>query len=1829
MAVNIPVVIDIDKAFEEAASRVNSSMAPLQRAMDQNALAIRLHVDDTRVMMVKDILSDSTLSAKQLNTSLSEIDAKIMKAASHGGFDLANGLKESEKIMLQAAGALEAKIHGVRDSSAVMSRIFAANINKTKIKIQELSAQLDALTRKQNFNVKKISSMELAPKGTGKTFEKTKAQIESVNQELIATKNYLGSLEIELAKVSKSGISAATSIAAMKTPAMELAEQWRVGATYVDRYNASLGVANSKLLMLIKSSLSLVAIHSAVSFIRNVRNVTAEFEMQRVALGGIIQDTERAESLFKQLKAAAIQSPFEIKDLVTFTKQLSAYRIETENLFDVTMRLADISAGLGVDMNRLVLAYGQVRAASVLRGQELRQFTEAGIPLVELLAEKFRKLGREGTTTADVFELISKRAVPFSMIEEIFRDMTDAGGIFYKMQEKQSETLKGQWMKLKDALSIMYDEIGNTKVVHDAMTSLLRYSMQLLQNWRELGRTIGVVVSAFVAYKIAVINARIAASALTATEMAQVSALQLNVVGRSRLIASLFGETAATKAQIFFGNLYVKAKTKEMMATNLFTRALWRMNAALLSNPYAIAIAGIVALIAVIGRLISSSKEATVSVDGLQKQLTNFDKVDSHAKDVNALCDAYDKLAQKANRTKDEEEKLTRITNELTKSYPDAIKGVDEHTKALKVDTKAIRKRNDAIRESLKLELERDVKNAEKTLKQYQSEYDRIGTTLEKGTITKMAYGGVWEETITEAERSKLNARLLWLADQIKQFQKAVNSAEDSMKKFKQEVSSFDVPLPEFFGDDWRLRLASYSTFLEGAIKATKAFTPDQIRQFKSLEDGIGEAIKQYQELEKSVTFYTNALANATDAEKKQLSTTLNNTKSLRDMYADIITYYNAWYLLQKSKSAYSGKDPFVEQIQNRIKFMKDFKKGYDDLNAYLSSTEALDIQSGIMFGRGQSLGLSKEEQNRAAEGLSEWYEDMIKKVQQRMRAKGAKGVTVNDLLGLSIPEANKQLRALQQLLQQLWDAKTDFDTDQKKKDLEKAIATLAEEVKRTETAKNFYNDILGLTGDTDMAATMSIAVYGDTGADFRDKIKEQLQDAFVIEPQKVEADNLNVEEVQREIDKAINTGDYGALAKYLKYVEDKYKGTAANIVNNWQKENAELAKGYDKLLLKYDEIERKRVDVTQKAAKDRETIQKGLNLELAGLQKEYEDALPQASSPMAKSALKAAYDMAVKQAQERAKGATEAIDREEKMELYKLSHDYRMFFSSINVLSEQTARAIRATVREQLADQYLAGDITLEQYERSLRELDERYKKYENRKGFLYTYLMGGVEGAVNLKKELADDMKAVAKEIEDAESPFAVPEASQEFIDHISELYGKKIFDGAEIESYEDLVKQSGEDTKKMAKAITDASNNLRENAEATSQGWGWAAFWVTNVSTLIQELGQFNTELDEASPAWLDAVASLATWTLGRTDDAFDRLSALNEKATSGFQKLQQGNIVGAIADNVRGLIDFWGPNMRRINARIKEQEHLLEELSYSYDRLRDAEESAFGADYISNYEARLKALQAEQTAYQRQAELERDKGKKRDKDKIRDYEKSARDVADQIAEMQGEVAQKLLGTDLSSAARDFASSWIEAYKEFGSTTDAIKAKFNDMLQNMVIESLAARVVEQQLSPIFDEIDRLATEGGELSIVDAKVIADKAQVAVGTINTGMTNLMNALSAAGMNVRTMGSGLTGIAKDIQGASEESILGLAAGVNTQNFYLQQISGNVAAILQQMRPGGETTTPAVVEIPYVEGDVFRSRMESLDSNIATILQRLDSVITPKNTNSNTHCIAIK
>ena len=243
----------------------------------------------------------------------------------------------------------------------------------------------------------------------------------------------------------------------------------------------------------------LFSISAIQGYMGKLVEVRKEFELQQKTLSVLLQNKDEADKLWQQTIDLAVKSPFKVKELVSYTKQLAAYRIETDKLHDTTKRLADVSAGLGVDMQRLILAFGQVKAANYLRGTELRQFTEAGIPMLDELAKMFTELEGRMVSAGDVFERISKRMVTFSDVEQVFHRLTNAGGVFYNMQEEQSKTLHGMISNLHDSIDLMLNDIGKAHdgVLKDSVTIVRTF----VENWREVGVQLKDAAIAFASIK--------------------------------------------------------------------------------------------------------------------------------------------------------------------------------------------------------------------------------------------------------------------------------------------------------------------------------------------------------------------------------------------------------------------------------------------------------------------------------------------------------------------------------------------------------------------------------------------------------------------------------------------------------------------------------------------------------------------------------------------------------------------------------------------------------------------------------------------------------------------------------------------------------------------------------------------------------------------------------------------------------------------------------------------------------------------------------------------------------------------------------------------------------------------------------------------------------------------------------------------------------------------------------------------------------------------------------------------------------------------------------
>ena len=278
------------------------------------------------------------------------------------------------------------------------------------------------------------------------------------------------------------------------TPSAELEQtQKRLNQVKaIQRLNTLYNTQNGILTRLRNVAGQYFSLHGIIRFGQKVAEITGYYQKQQIALEGILGSATKAQSAINQLKQKALESPFMVKQLVTYTKQLAAFGIEYDNLIPTVSKLADVSVGLGVDMDRIILAYGQVKSATVLRGQELRQFTEAGIPMVEELAKKFTALNGELVTTADIFDLISKRQVSFDMVKKVMSDLTSEGGKFYKMQENITNTLAGQIEKLKDIWDAELNRIGEES--GNVFTGIVKFLQQIAKNTKSVSWAMMVMI---------------------------------------------------------------------------------------------------------------------------------------------------------------------------------------------------------------------------------------------------------------------------------------------------------------------------------------------------------------------------------------------------------------------------------------------------------------------------------------------------------------------------------------------------------------------------------------------------------------------------------------------------------------------------------------------------------------------------------------------------------------------------------------------------------------------------------------------------------------------------------------------------------------------------------------------------------------------------------------------------------------------------------------------------------------------------------------------------------------------------------------------------------------------------------------------------------------------------------------------------------------------------------------------------------------------------------------------------------------------------------------
>lgn len=722
--------------------------------------------------------------------------------------------------------------------------------------------------------------------------------------------------------------------------AQALAEKATKGHTTASESLGKSLSSNSRLASEIGNQFAnIYSVFTIEKFIRGLYTIGGEFQKQRIALTSIIGDSSKAESIFQRIKKLAVESPFEFRELASYTKQLAAYNIPYEELYDTTKRLADISAGVGVDMGRIILAYGQVRSAAFLRGQELRQFTEAGIPLVQALADKFSILEKRVISAGEVIDKVSRREVSFDMVKDVLWELTNEGGKFYNMQEALAESLAGKWSNLKDSWDVMMADIAESN--SGVLGSSLDILTSLMEHWREFATILSVIISVYGAVKVSMI----AVNVLQKTNIA-INQLQY-VMNLSRATQGL---SKATKAQAI---------------------AQKALNAIMKANPlYVIAgaIGTILALYLTLHQNVKTVKEVTSQYNNeLEEQNAKINAVKNSA---NGYITAMFNAATSIDEKRKAYEKLQSI-------YPSIFKNMEYEQALLKGEASLRETVTRASMTEAKDKSQIAYGNALMKLFEAQEKFDNVSIAYERHPgQTKDAYERAKSELENAKELVKLTKNtFLQNIKTLNDIEKNVESKWFTTASDIAKRTGLDILKPEE-----SLGYEAYVNKLKEAYSESKSI----IENFREGNEFSEDKVKKAKNTANAIKLVADALGFVVEKQGKE-DPIAEEWKKRIDLIDKSIQSYNKWREIEgKDASETRAKESDVYKQLASSGINVDFQnpqKTYEYIKSKLGNTDKqkeLSLSIGVKI-ENYELDRAKEEVQKAVDGIQKYIEDKAK----------------------------------------------------------------------------------------------------------------------------------------------------------------------------------------------------------------------------------------------------------------------------------------------------------------------------------------------------------------------------------------------------------------------------------------------------------------------------------------------------------------------------------------------------------------------------------------------------------------------------------------------------------------------------------------------------------------------------------------------------------------------------------------------------------------------------------------------------------------------------------
>lgn len=1567
-------------------------------------------------------------------------------------------------------------------------------------------------------------------------------------------------------------------------------------------------------------------------YVNKLVSVRKEFELQQRSLQALLQNKQAANEIWNQTVQLALKSPFRVKDLVTYTKELAAYRIETEKLHDTTKMLADVSAGLGVDMSRLILAFGQVRAAEFLRGTELRQFTEAGIPMLEELADHFSALEGRAVSTADVFERISKRMVVFADVEAVFEKLTSAGGAFYKMQEKQSETLYGSISNLHDAIDIMLNDIGKS---HDGLIKgSVAFARKMVDNWKTLATVIKVAAGALALYKLnailtskALIRMAVATNITTASNVKCLSVTQLLRLSFVRLGKSI---SAAGKAMKTF----------------------------LLANPIAASIMAVVAALIELNNVISDHEEQLEEIDKRYRELkeqvseihVNFiysDNIEDRREELakliefanNELGMRIDVKASEVEESKVESEfyriqglvldtqaalnEWERKWAEVTHwtAFDDLFENIETLDKYLNRNSSILINNRARLVEYLKQLglLSVEAKKALEPLREGESQYEYAARLSKAFDMAKKEIiglkGGLYgvDKDIYNIFTDLNKDLSIWTPYQW-------NVTREAKKQFLKAVEEMRQDLERLTPEERGVRITAlidkmatekeWSSFVQGELKQWFTEIPElpitftaKLPSEQSIDPWKGRVTAAVQKLNERIQKELDDNAPKTlfpvPTENDSLESWLNRYKEaiseIKTDFVDGQEIFDADYV--KDKNALK---PYTKEAETIANITEKTTKNEKDANAILNKRISLIKEMHSAYEKERKLWDEETSEKRVLQSYRLAYEDAFGKNIHGYNFKIKEGVAkeLQELIPLAEKAGKEAIIALERAI-----ASTEVESG----DLEKKLKD-EKLIRQVEDMFGTYELSLELK-DMNIPSDLAEQLFGFESLDLeglKDKLKE-------FEPRFIGTDR---EEKYRDYLQKVENMEAKALEermkKYAKFLEQEQTERVKIKLN----EVRQLMEIEDTFRI-HEKDAREKFEMTNeqwKAYEEQRKKGKEINLEFLkglGIEEEKAQAILEQNRLLAEQK-QLAYTGVNRTTQEQ-------LDKDT-WESFKKSGYYEMMFSDLEHLGTKAIDSLyeklsnmQDALKQLPPEVYKEIQSTIDKVESIKLErnpfeaLRDAWKEVRdlNKNGIeidIADPFFGVSAGTKNVKgeEEIAEEYARQEARLTQLREEEAIVAAVLAVKQGTATIDQQQLTQTQEAQGYLDkqesdlnVILKGKQKEKKLTeqntKKLKEGVDEYQEMSEAVSASWKKTEQWAEAIKNTADATDALLDSLGVAE----DSATRIAVQAVSMTADMILNVVQLQiQFKAAGIAANDMLGIIGWIAMGLQAVAKIFtfifGLKDARLQKQIENIEADVESLEKSLQRLEKQMEEVYSISSImfAHNEAQNN-IEEQIDGYRSMIELEKQK-KKTDVEKIKEWNEEIEKLQERQKELEVEREKALGGfggnADYKEASEAFVDAWMTAFRETGNGLSGLEEKMDEYFANMVKKQLLGRGVEKLMANFYTEWDNMVGEDGYFDSTEM----DKARSLMDEYGIRLNNyLTSATAALGVSDELMGKSQLGtLQKGIQGITEDQADVLSAYLNSIRFMVGESNGYLKIIASNYS-NGDTPNPMLGQLQLI------------------------------------------